>query len=257
MDLFGDISYLLSNYFNFYLIGLASTCILSIIGTVFGLGFGMFLGLGKNMKISYRDKWYNKLYKYPIIWICNIYSTVIRGTPMIVQALIFKYGCQALGVNWNLILPGVPVLDGWLIAGLIVITLNTTAYMGEIVRAGLNGVDAGEIEGARSLGMSSFQTMVTVALPQAIRNSLPTIGNEWIVNIKDSSVLNVIGLTELFFQANAAASKNYKYMATYIIVASIYLILTLAATGILKLVERKMDGKKFKFSFFHFRKVGA
>jgi putative lysine transport system permease protein len=99
--------------------------------------------------------------------------------------------------------------------------------------------------------------MVTVAIPQAIRNSLPTIGNEWIVNIKDSSVLNVIGVTELFFQASQAVNKNYKFMATYVIIAIIYLILTLLATGLLKLVEMKMDNKKFKFSFFHYRKVGA
>ena len=257
MNLFDDIGYLLKNYYNLYLQGLASTLILAIIGTVVGLGLGMFLGLGKNMKITYRDRWYTKVYKYPIIWFCYAYSAVVRGTPMMVQALIFKYGCQALGLNWNAILPGIPVLDGWLIAGLIVITLNTAAYMGEIIRAGLNGVDRGEIEGARSLGMTSLQTMLTVALPQAIRNSLPTIGNEWIVNIKDSSVLNVIGVTELFFQSGQAVNKNYKFMATYIIIAIMYLILTLLATGLLKLLEMKMDGKKFKFSFFHYRKVGA
>lgn len=257
MDLFGDISYLITKYLNFYLMGIVSTILLAVIGTVFGLGFGMFLGIGKNMNVTSRDRWYIKAYKYPIKWFCYGYSAIVRGTPMMVQAIIFKYGCQALGVNWNMILPAIPVLDGWLIAGLIVITLNTTAYMGEIIRAGLNGVDRGEIEGARSLGMTNLQTMLTVAIPQAIRNSLPTIGNELIVNIKDSSVLNVIGVSELYFQAGQAASKNYKFMATYVIIAIIYLVLTLSASGILKLLEYKMDGKKFKFSFFHYKKAGA
>jgi putative lysine transport system permease protein len=257
MNLGNDIVYLLKNYFQYYLIGLASTCILSLVGTVVGLLLGMFLGLGKNINVLPSDPWYIKAYKYPIKVLSTIYSTVIRGTPMMVQALIFKYGCQAMGVNWNAILPGVPVFDGWMVAGLIVITLNTTAYMGEIIRSGLNGVDKGEIEGARSLGMTPLQTMWYVALPQAIRNSLPTIGNEWIVNIKDSSVLNVIGLTELYFQAEVAVNKNYKFMASYIIIAVIYLSMTLIASGILKLLEYKMDGKKIKFSFFHFRKAGA
>lgn len=180
---------------------------------------------------------------------------------MMVQAMIFKYGCQACGVNWNKVLPGVNTFNGWLIAGLIVIVLNTTAYMGEIIQAGLNGVDNGQIEGARSLGMTPMQTLFNVTLPQALRNSIPTIGNEWIVNIKDSSVLNIISVSELFWQANAAASKNYMYMATYVIIACIYLILTLCSTGILKLVELKLDGKLNKFSFkslfFHYQNKEA
>ena len=176
---------------------------------------------------------------------------------MMVQAMIFKYTCQLVfKINWNVILPGLDVFNGWLIAGLVVITFNTAAYMGEIVRSGLNGVDNGQIEGARSLGLSSLQTLFLVALPQALRNSLPTIGNELIVNIKDSSVLNVIGVTELFFQAQQAATKGYKYIATYIIIAGIYLICTLLATLSLKLIEYKMDGKKFNFTLFHFRKKG-
>jgi putative lysine transport system permease protein len=132
---------------------------------------------------------------------CHGYSILIRGTPMMVQAMIFKYGCQALGVNWNSIAQGVEVFDGWFYAGIIVITFNTAAYMAEIVNSGLNGIDKGQIEGAASLGLSPFQTLMKVSLPQAIRNSIPTIGNEWIVNIKDSSVLNVIGVSELYFMS--------------------------------------------------------
>lgn len=173
-----------------------------------------------------------------------------------VQALIFKYGCQALGINWNNVLKGVDTWNGWLIAGMIVITLNTAAYMGEIVQSGLNGVDKGQIEGARSLGMNEMQTLWHVSLPQALKNSIPTIGNEWIVNIKDSSVLNVISVSELFWQAKAAASSNYMYVATYMIIAIIYLCLTLLSSLILKLIEYKMSGKKTKFDFkklfFHF-----
>ena len=241
MNIFGDIGYLFSNYWELYLSGLASTLILSIIGTVVGLLIGILLAFGRNIPV--------------LGGFCKAYSIIIRGTPMMVQALIFKYVCQIVfKINWNNVLPGVNVLNGWLIAGLVVITFNTAAYMCEIVRSGLNGVDKGQVEGAKSLGMTNFQTLIHVTLPQAIRNSLPTIGNEWVVNIKDSSVLNVIGVTELFAMAEQSVNSNYKFVAAYIIIAAIYLILTLGATGLLKLVENKMDGKKFKFSLFHFNK---
>lgn len=249
--MFSEIGYLLNNYSRLYWYGIFATIVLSLVGTFGGLFLGVFLAFGKKLDTS------KKPWLWPIKGLCNIYSVVIRGTPMMVQAMIFKYGCQLLGVNWNNVLPGVNTFNGWLIAGLIVIVLNTTAYMGEIIQAGLNGVDNGQIEGAKSLGMTPMQTLFNVSLPQALRNSIPTIGNEWIVNIKDSSVLNVISVSELFWQANAAASKNYMYMATYVIIACIYLILTLLSTGILKIVELGLDGKLTKFSisslFFHYR----
>ncbi len=126
--------------------------------------------------------------------------------------------------------------------------------MGEIVKSGLNGVDKGQIEGARSLGMSSARTSISIILPQALRNALPTIGNELIVNIKDSSVLNVISVTELFYRLNLVAGKSYAYMESYIILAVIYLALTLVASLILKLIEKKMDGVKFSLNPFRFNR---
>ena len=251
MNIWEDIIYLLTNHLRLFIDGLISTIILAIFGTVVGLFLGVFLAFGKGITVNKDDSIIVKFLKWPIIIFCNAYSTIIRGTPMMVQAMIFKYGCQfILGINWNLILPGKSIFNGWLFAGLIVITFNTAAYMGEIIRSGLNGVDKGQIEGARSLGLSPIKTLFLVSLPQALRNSLPTIGNELIVNIKDSSVLNVIGVTELFFQSGQAAIIGYKYIATYIIVAAIYLILTLLATGTLKLIELKMDGEIIKIPFF-------
>lgn len=253
-----DISYLLSHYWAFYLKGTMSTIILSLFGTFGGLFLGIFLAFGKRLDTKSGSA-LQKIYRYPIKWICSLYSLVIRGTPMMVQAMLFKYGCQLLlGLNWNNVLPGVDTFNGWLIAGLIVITFNTAAYMGEIVLAGLNGIDEGQLEGAKSLGMSPLQTLFHVTLPQALRNSIPTIGNEWVVNIKDSSVLNVIAVSELFYNAESAASQNYKYMATYLIIAVIYLLLTVISTLILKGVEYRLDGRKISFDFrklfFHFQR---
>ena len=123
--------------------------------------------------------------------------------------------------------------------------------MTEIVRSGLNGVDKGQLEAAKALGFSYSRSMTYVIIPQAIRNSLPTILNELVVNIKDSSVLNVIGVTELYLSVSIATNKNYFIVEGYIIIAIIYLLLTLIASYVTKLISRKLDGKKvFKLSLF-------
>ncbi len=250
MNTFSKIGYLLKNYWNTFLTGLVSTLILAITGTVVGLIIGIFIALGKNIHISKDDNVVLKGLKHILRGICKIYSIVLRGTPMMVQALIFKFGCAALGLNWNAVLTGVPIFDGWLICGLIVIILNTGAYMGEDIQAGLNGLDAGQNEAARSLGMSKFKSFTLVILPQALRNCLPTLANEYIINVKDSSVLNVISVTELFLSVSIATSKNYFMVEGYIIIAAIYLILTLISAGIFKLITNKLDGKKHKMRFF-------
>lgn len=240
--------------------GILSTLILAIFGTGVGLFLGIFLAYGKNVKIKQTDNGVVKSLKGLCLGFCNIYSAVLRGTPMMVQALIFKYGCSAIGINWNDLTPQGEMsnlFNGWLIAGLIVITLNTAAYMGEIVRSGLNGVDQGQFEGARSLGMSATRTSWSIILPQAIRNALPTIGNELIVNIKDSSVLNVIMVTELYYRLNTIAGREYAFLECYIILAMIYLILTLLASGALKLVEKKLDGVKISLNPFRFNRRKA
>jgi len=244
------INYLLSHYFQTFFNGLVSTLLLAIIGSVVGLILGIFLALGKNLKFSKDDNLFKKTIKGLCVGLCTVYSVVLRGTPMMVQALIFKFGAQAMGINFGTILTGVPIFDGWLVAGLIVITLNTAAYMGEDIRTGLNGLDAGQQEAALSLGMSKFKSFTLVVLPQCIRNTLPTLANEYIINIKDSSVLNVISVTELFLSVSIATSMNYFIIQGYVIIACIYLILTLIATLIFKEITMKLDGKKHNFSLF-------
>lgn len=251
----GDI---LNNYSYLIGYGILSTLILSIFGTFVGLILGIFLAYGKNVKIKEMDNFIIKGLKYLVLGLCNIYSIIFRGTPMMVQALVFQYGCQALGFNWAIIqFPSSlsNFLNGWFLAGLIVITLNTAAYMGEIVRSGMNGVDNGQYEGARSLGMSSSRTSISIILPQALRNALPTVGNELIVNIKDSSVLNVIGVTELYYRLYITiGGRTFAYLEALVIVAIIYLILTLMASLVFKLIEKKLDGVKFSLNPFRFKR---
>jgi len=128
-----------------------------------------------------------------------------------------------------------------LTAGIFIVSINTGAYMAEIVRAGIQSLDKGQNEAARSIGMSNFQTMIHIILPQAIKNTFPAIGNEFVVNIKDTSVLNVVGITELFFQSMTVAGTTYAYTEAMFISAIIYLFLTFTTTSILRVVEKRMD----------------
>lgn len=239
--------------FNDILSGLITTLLLAVIGTVVGLILGIFLAYGKNIKVKESDNKVIKVLKILGLYFCKIYSTVLRGTPMMVQALIFKYACQGIGLYWEMVTFPAEisnVINGWLCAGLIVITLNTTAYMGEIIQSGLNGVDAGQTEGALSLGMSKGQASLLIILPQAIRNALPTIGNELIVNIKDSSVLNIIAVAELFYRFKDIATTNYAFLECYLLIAAIYLVLTIIASIAIKLIEKKLDGNNIFTNVF-------
>lgn len=212
-----------------YLNGTLMTLLLALVGTVVGLLFGCGLAIVRNLENKPSDSRFTKVMKQVASKLAGCYIQVFRGTPMMVQAMIIYFGGNFIGLKWDLT-----------VCGLIIITLNTTAYMAEIVRSGINSVDAGQIEAAKSLGMNEWQIMVEVVLPQALKNAIPTIGNEFIVNIKDSSVLNVITVSELFMAGKIAAT-TYMTIQAYTIVALIYLTLTLVFSKLLKLVEKKLD----------------
>ncbi|WP_311488234.1 amino acid ABC transporter permease, partial [uncultured Helcococcus sp.] len=124
----------------------------------------------------------------------------------------------------------------------IIVSINTAAYMAEVVRGGINAIDKGQVEAAKALGMNHRQTMIYIILPQVFKNIIPNVGNEFIVNIKDTSVLNVISVNELFFTTKSIAGANFRFFQTYFIASAIYLILTLSITGLLRLLEKKLEG---------------
>ena len=164
--------------------------------------------------------------------ILSIYIEVFRSTPMIVQAMVIYYGiAQLFALTLN-----------QLLAGFLIVSVNTGAYLAEIVRGGIQSVDPGQREAAQAIGMTHTQTMLHVVLPQAIRNVLPALGNEFVVNIKDTSVLNVISVSELFFISKSAAGTYYKYFEVFFITSVIYFVMTFATTRLLRLLEKKMDG---------------
>ena len=172
---------------------------------------------------------------FPLRWFMNAYVAFIRGTPLLVQVLLIVYGLPQLGLN-HIGDYKFSKMDMCIIA----LGINSGAYMAEIIRAGLESVDKGQTEAAESLGMNGFKKMIYVILPQAIKTILPTMGNEFVAIIKESSVLYSVGVYELTYQANKLASVNFRYLETMLDAALIYFVLTYVATNLLKLLERRM-----------------
>lgn len=161
------------------------------------------------------------------------YIEIFRGTPMMVQAMMIFYGSKLF---FDISLSS-------MMAAFIVVSINTGAYLAEVIRGGIIGVDTGQMEAAKAIGMTHFQSMTNVVLPQAIRSSLPALGNEFVVNIKDTSVLNVIAVTELFFITRSAAGSTYLTFQAFFIASVLYFVMTFTATRLLRLIERYMSGK--------------
>ena len=211
------------------LLGVRTTLLVAITGTLAGLVIGLIVGGIRAIRLDFTASNASRIAKKIIDGILNVYIGIFRGTPMMVQALFIYYLLLDL-IHWT-----------YLQAAIVVISINTGAYMAEIIRSGIQSVDEGQREAARALGMSNSQTMMEVILPQAIKNAFPAVGNEFIVNIKDSSVLMIISITELMFQAKSIAGSTFLFTETYFIEAVIYFILTTIASIVLNAIERHMD----------------
>ena len=224
------VAFLFEKYYPLFITGASTTLGIALLATGAGFIIGLLAAIVRAVPASGP-----LLRRVPLRlsqWLVSAYVQVFRSTPMIVQAMVIYYGMtQALGIRLNALL-----------AGFIVVSINTGAYMAEMMRGGIQSVDPGQSEAARAIGMTHWQTMVSVVLPQAIRNILPSVGNELVVNIKDTSVLNVIGVTELFFQGKSAAGTYLRYYEVFIIISLIYLVLVSGVSALLKLIERQMDG---------------
>lgn len=226
------IVFLLKEYGNLFIKGTINTIIIAVVSTFLGFMIGLLLSSIRTLKINKKDNLFNKAILKFINLLIIIYVQVIRGTPMMVQAMMFYYGLQQY---FNIDMPS-------LTSALIIVSINTGAYMTEIIRGGINSVDTGQMDGALSIGMTHFSAMKNIILPQAVRNVIPAIGNEFIINIKDSSVLNVISVSELFFVSKQAAGTYLRFFESFSITALIYLVLTISISYLMKLIEKKMDG---------------
>ena len=230
MNIFQWIGKILSEYWLSFLRGMGSTLLMAIVGTAVGFLIGLLIAMVRTIPVGPGDTPFRRGLLRGVNAVLAAYVEIIRGTPMMVQALIIHYGLF------------VPMKVPSMLSAIIIISFNTGAYMAEIVRGGIISVDKGQFEGAHAIGMSHRQTMTHVILPQAIRNIMPSIGNEFVVNIKDSSVLSVIAITELMFVSKQAGGAYAKFVPAYLICAFIYFVLTFTVTRILRYLEKKMDG---------------
>ncbi len=220
--------------FSMFLYGVEITVLFAIVGTVVGLIIGLGVGGIRALEISQYDSSLSRIIKRIAKLITGFYIWVFRGTPMIVQAMFLYYLLKSI-LHWT------P-----LIAGLTIISVNTGAYMAEIIRSGIQSVDKGQTEAAKSIGMTTSQTLISIIFPQAIKNSFPSIGNQLIVNIKDSSMLNVLGVTELYFQTTSIAGSNMKFAECFFIAMLTYLFLTTISTYVLNYIEKRMNTTQSK-----------
>lgn len=233
MQFFIDVWQILVKYWSLLLSGLGYTMLIALTGTVIGLVIGLMTGILRTMPSS-KNGFLRALQKI-LNALISVYVEVFRGTPMMVQAVVIFWGYAFMAGGSTL--PLVP-------AGIFIVSINTGAYMAEIVRGGIISIDKGQFEGASAVGMTHTQTMFHVIIPQVMRNILPSISNEFVINIKDTSVLNVIGVMELFFMATKIQLMNFKMFQTYLIICVIYFIMTFTVTRLLRLVEKKLSGSE-------------
>ena len=233
--LFTDIAGIWNKYGMVYLDGIKNTVILATAATVIGCVIGLICGILNTIPVSSRDPLPKRIFLKIVRIILRVYVEVFRGTPMILQAVFIYYGIPYFfGVSFDSI---------WTVS-IVVVSINTGAYMAESVRGGIMSIDIGQTEGAKAIGMNHWQTMTGVILPQAFRNILPQIGNNYIINIKDTSVMFIIGFSDFFAVHKMVSGAIFTYFPSAFMEMFGYLVLTLVASGLLRLLEKHMKGDK-------------
>lgn len=233
MNFLERILYLLQRYGVSYLKGAGTTLAIALVSTAIGCLIGFVVGVVQTIPVDKkRDSAAKRGLLRVVKMILKAYVELFRGTPMIVQAVFIYYGLSQM----------FQIQLGMWSAAFLVVSINTGAYMAESVRGGIISVDPGQMEGAKAIGMTHVQAMKNVILPQAIRNIMPQIGNNLIINIKDSCVLSVIGVAELLYKTKSAAGALYMNFETYTITMIVYFIMTFTCSRILRWLENRMDG---------------
>lgn len=233
MSFLNDVLNIFIKYYPQLLTGVGNTLLIALTSTVAGLALGLLTGVVRTAPMS-KNPVLRALHKL-LNAIIAIYVEIFRGTPMMVQSMVIYWG-YAFATGGDT-LPLIP-------SGILIVSINTGAYMAEIVRGGIISIDRGQFEGAMSIGMTHAQTMFKVIIPQVMHNILPSVSNEFVINIKDTSVLNVIGVTELYYFAGIIKRQNFQTFQTYLVVCILYFILTFTVTRLLRWVERKLDGNE-------------
>ena len=231
MPFFKTVSKLITNYNSFFLEGVRNTLIISALAVLIGTMLGALMALARMSNIK------------PLRWLATAYIEFFRGTPLMVQLMFIFYGLPMIGVTF----PDIAFIPDFsrFMAGIVAMSLNSCAYVAEVIRSGIQAVDAGQMEAARCLGLSKKQGMTMVVLPQAIRNILPALGNEFVTVIKESSVVSVIGIADLMYRTNGVKAKTYNVLECLAVAAIIYFIMTFFFSKVIAWTERRMaHGRK-------------
>lgn len=222
---------LVVRYHSFFLEGVGNTLIIAVFTVLFGTILGVLMAMARMSKFK------------PLKWLATAYIEFFRGTPLMVQLMFIFYGLPMIGVTFPKV-SFIPDFDRFA-AGVVAMSLNSCAYVAEIIRSGIQAVDAGQMEAARCLGFHHREAMTLVILPQAVRNILPALGNEFVTIIKESSIVSVISIADLMFRAKGIIAKTYNSLECLAVVAIIYFILTFLGGRLIALMERRMSyGRK-------------
>ena len=242
-DFFSSAVYMIYSMRDEFATGIVNTVILAVVGTVIAFFLAILLVFLRLQTIERTDDDFVRLLKTVGSGFARVYSAVVRGTPMMVQGLIIYYGGTSLLTARGM--SATQILGVWppFTAAMVTIALNSTAYMMEVLRSGIGAVDPGQAEAARSLGLSQWQAMRSVVFPQGILNAVPALSNELVINIKDSSVLMVIGVVELMFASRTITGVYYKQLPVYVVTAVCYLVLTMLATKLLNVLAVRLGAK--------------
>ena len=222
---------MITKYSGFFIEGVENTLILSFFTVLFGTILGTLMAMARMSKFA------------PLKWLATAYIEFFRGTPLMVQLMFIFYGLPMIGVTFPTV-SFIPDFDRFA-AGVVAMSLNSCAYVAEVIRSGIQAVDKGQMEAARSLGFHHKQAMMLVILPQAVRNILPALGNEFVTIIKESSIVSVIGIADLMYRTKGVIAKTYNSLECLAIAALIYFVVTFVGGRLIALMERKMaHGRK-------------
>ncbi len=226
MSFFTQIGLLLEKYYPFFLEGVKNTLIIAFASVVIGVFFGTLMAIMRMSKIK------------PLKWISCAYIEFIRGTPLMVQLMFIFYGLPMIGITF----PDISFIPNFsrFMAGIVAMSMNSCAYVAEIIRSGIQAVDSGQLEAARSIGFKYGESMTIVVLPQAVKNILPALGNEFISVIKESSIVSVIGIADLMFRTNDVIAVTYRSLPCLAIAACMYFILTFTGGRLISFLEKRM-----------------
>lgn len=230
MKFFEDMGLVFTRYNRFFAEGVRSTLIIAAAAVLLGTIFGTLMAMMRMSRVK------------PLKILAVIYIEFIRGTPLMVQLMFIFYGLPMLGI----VFPDVSWIPNFsrFAAGIVAMSMNSCAYVAEVIRSGIQAVDSGQMEAARCIGFSHAQAMTNVVLPQAIRNILPALGNEFVTVIKESSIVSVIGIADLMFRTNDVIAVTYRTLACLAVAALIYFVMTFGSSRLIALMERKMSHER-------------